>query len=85
MRHVQADDRRFYSTVLLATVPLQVTFGWLFLMAGTGQWLLLSGLITAVAGVVLAPSILRLLAGLIGLMLGCAAPFALLFFWFAAP
>ena len=67
-----APARQFLSTLLIAFGPWPLLFGWLFLEAGTGAFLLLTGLAMEAAGVALWPTIRRAVAAMGALVVGLA-------------
>ena len=75
-------ERDFYGRLLLWFAAWPIAFGWLFLVAGTGVFLLATGLLMAIAGVALAPSWKRGALGTVALVVGCA-PIWFLLAWFA--
>ncbi len=56
-------------------------FGWLFLEAGTGLWLLGLGIVAMAAGIALRPTRGRALAAIVGFAAGCS-PVIFLVLWF---
>jgi hypothetical protein len=78
----EAQVRSFYSWLLLTSTPFAIAGGWLFLVAGTGVYLIAAGLAMMLAGVLLRPSWSRAAAGASALAVGCA-PFWALIAWIA--
>lgn len=78
-----ASARQFLSTLLIAFGPWPLIFGWLFLAAGTGGFLLLAGLAMEVAGVLLWPTVRRAGAALAAIALGCS-PVVFIVVWVLA-
>jgi hypothetical protein len=80
--HRPDDERDFYAKVLLWLAAWPVAFGWLFLVAGTGIFLLATGLLMVIVGVALSPSWKRAAFGLLALAIG-GAPIWFLLAWLA--
>jgi hypothetical protein len=82
VKHDPGAERDFYAKLLLWFAAWPMAFGWLFLVAGTGVFLLATGVLMVSAGVALAPSWKRAAFGLLAIAAGCA-PIWLLLAWFA--
>ena len=80
---LSAQDRSFYSWLLIWSAAPALCFGWLFLVAGTGVFLLGAGLLMIVAGVLLRVSWARAGAGFVALVAGCS-PLIVLLAWAVA-
>lgn len=73
-----AADRDFYSWLLLSLAALPLFMGWLFLVAGTGVYLMTAGLAMIAVGLAIRWSWPRFAVGLSALAVGCWPLWALL-------